>query len=275
MLQFQNMPVYLYVENEPFINQYSSPVTNVTIQTQNALQPARVLDGRRHDDMRIGGISTTKINLNFLACTANTQEADYRMAEAILTALTGEKETAISLGGGESYGRCFLEEVTVTLTPLNPVSISASFACLNPPVNQSIFGLGPPFTGSLGDYLVHSYDTVIDGGSAISDSNRESITYKVSCGRTYSTPLGSATPQTGFLDSLEKEINIKALNITNWIDYSGTSAPITITPKDSLGNNLVPNGFGLSSNGKIISQSVSLGEGDVLRADITAKEVIL
>lgn len=274
MLRFQNMPIYLYVDSEPFINSYSSPVTNVTIQTQNALQPARILHGRRHDDMRIGGSPNTKINLNFLACTANTQEANYRMAEVILTTLTGDKGAAISLGGGESYEKCFLEEVTVSLSPLNPVAISASFACLEPPTGQPIVEY-QPFTGSLVDYLVHSYDTYIDGGSAISDSNRESITYKVSCGRTYSTPLGQIVPQTGFLDSLEKEINIKAINISNWTDYDGTSAPITVIPQDSLGNDLVAGGFGLSSNGKIVSQSVSLGEGDVLRADITAKEVIL
>lgn len=271
MLRFQNMPVKLTL---PSSTESVSLATNVTVQTQNALQPARILHGRQHDDMRIGGAPNTKISVNFLPCTAVLGGVDYRFAKAVLDTLTGDISSTISFGG-QSYLKCFLEEVSVTITPLNPISINASFACLQPPTNQPVTEDSTLDARNLVNYIPYSYNTYIGGGQTISDSNRESITYKVSCGRTYSTPLGYTVPQTGFLDSLEKEINIKALNITNWTDYDGTSAAITIIPQDSLGNDLIINGFGLSSNGRILSQNVSLGEGDVLRADITAKEVIL
>jgi hypothetical protein len=112
----------------------------------------------------------------------------------------------------------------------------------------------------------------VDDEVSLSDKTKDSISYSVSCARTPVYTIGSVLPKKFFLDAVEKEISIKSTNITKFIDYAGYDGSISIDLKDETGKLATTISF---EKARVMSQSLSAQEGDILVAEIKAKEVIL
>jgi hypothetical protein len=120
--------------------------------------------------------------------------------------------------------------------------------------------------------IIYGHSVSVDDEGSLSDKTKDSISYSVSCARTPVYTIGSVLPRKFFLDAVEKEISIKSTNITKFIDYLGYDGSISIDLKDETGKLATTISF---EKARVMSQSLSAQEGDILVAEIKAKEVIL
>jgi len=120
--------------------------------------------------------------------------------------------------------------------------------------------------------IIYGHSVSVDDEGSLSDKTKDSISYSVSCARTPVYTIGSVLPRKFFLDVVEKEISIKSTNITKFIDYLGYNGSISIDLKDETGKLATTISF---EKARVMSQSLSAQEGDILVAEIKAKEVIL
>lgn len=283
VLKYSDIPVILTHPNGPTpYRYYYAPASNLTITTQNQLEPSRILAANQNNNFRIGGELNTKISMTFAAIASGDTGNfwTYNLASGVLKDLTGNIASDIYIADlqelypDEKFSDCYLENVSVEITPFAPIMLTAEFTCLNPPIGKDL-GASPAFDNNIASGIAYGYTTTINGGTSLSDPNRESIVYKINCNRSYTTTLGNETPTNVFLNSVEKEVSIKAPNINSFISHSGYGEAININPKTLDGQDILTDGFGLSSNCRIVAQNLSVQEGDVLAGDISLKEVIL
>lgn len=277
VVSYSNIPIFS--TSSPSHAYYGVAATNLTITTQNQLEPSRILAANQNNNFRIGGELNTKISMTFPAINyVDGGGGTWNFASGVLKDLTGNTPVTFSIAELiAQFTDCYLESVSVDIVPFAPVMVTAEFTCLNPPINYQISGTDPSWdsTYDLASGIAYGYTTTITSGATLSDANRESINYKINYNRSYTTTLGGIIPDNVFLNSIEKEVSIKATNIYRFIDYTGYGEIININPKSLDGQNILDGGFGLSSNCRIVAQNLSVQEGGILAGDISLKEVIL
>jgi len=256
-------------------NYYAAPANQTSISLQNQLQNTRSLAPNQAGDFRIGGPLSAKINVSCYVCNLDGADNSYNFFSGVFADLTGDVSTHIYVGG-TFFDRCYLDSASVEITPFGPISMSAEFTCLAPPTGEYTQVSAPwSSVDNLKDHIAYGYYTQITDGTLLSDANRESISYKVACGRTYSYAIGGIQASNVFLDTVEKELSIKATDIGTFINYASYGDIISIKPRNSLGEDMITTGLFMTSAAKIMSQNLSIQEGGNLAGDISMREVIL
>jgi hypothetical protein len=137
------------------------------------------------------------------------------------------------------------------------------------------------FSGYIIEYPETKYKQQIVYGHTVSTVNNESlsentidaINYSITCVRTPRYTIGNTYPDKMFLDSVEKEISIKSTNINKFINYVGYDGQIQINLLDERGKSALSSNINFL-NARVMSQSLSAQEGDILATEIKAKEII-
>ena len=271
--------IYVYIDANALMGEtFSAPATNLTITTQNQLEPSRILAANQNNNFRIGGELNTKINMTFIAANELNTSAGgtYNFFSGAFSHFTGAFFYSDIYIGDNLFQECYLDSLSAEITPFGPIMCNAEFTCMRPPVNTPFATSASYFfTDNISSGIAYGYTTVINSGTTLSDANRESISYKINCNRSYTTSIGATTPNNIFLNSIEKEMSIKARNIGNLIDYTGYGEIININPKTLNNKDIISGGFGMSSNCRVLSQNLSVQEDGILAGDISLKEVIL
>jgi hypothetical protein len=267
-IKYSDIPVSLSVGGTT----YRFPASNVSIQYANQLEASRILKSRTNNfgnNFRIGGNLDTKVSVSFAA----SNKTNYNATNITFGAMTGDTSGVLTIGGRDFSG-CYLSSATMTIQPFAPVVCGAEFVVLNTPTGVN-FNAGSNFTDDLSGYLCHGHNVVITNGTNLTDSSRDSISYKVTCNRTPAYEIGSINAARMFLDSVEKEMSIRSTNVGKFINYSGYGDVITIDPKNDLGTSVINGGFSMSANSRVVSQNLTAQEGDILAGEVTLREVIL
>jgi hypothetical protein len=265
-VKYSDIPVTITVNGTG----WKTPASNVTIQYQNDLEVSRILAANQNNNFRIGGPLASKVSLQFAACNA----AGYESTSGILNVMTGTTSGNITIGGN-TFSGCYLNSLSMDIQPFVPVVMSVEFNVMNMPTGVSFSGTNALFTDSLNGYLSHGHNVTITNGTNLSDSSRDSVSYKVTCNRTPVYEIGSINAPRVFLDGVEKEISIRSTNVGKFINYSGYGDIITIDPKNDLGSSIINGGVSMSANSKVLSQNLSAQEGDILAGEVTLREVVL
>jgi hypothetical protein len=121
--------------------------------------------------------------------------------------------------------------------------------------------------------IVYGHTVLPTNNKTLSEEHVDSITYSVVCNRVPRYTIGSVYPDRMFLDTIEKEISIKSTNINKFINYEGYDGQFAIDLLDEKGKSALSSNINLS-NARVMNQSVSTQEGDILVAEIKAKEVV-
>ncbi len=257
---------------------YFTPATNISISLQNKLEPSRILAPNQNNNLRIGGERVFKVSMSFLACRKTSDidpSSTWNLASGVLNDLTGiNTPVGINISNQAALSG-YLDSMSLQIQPFAPITVSADFTCLVPANVIYAPGINSWDDDSLVSGFAHGYNTVITNGTTLSETSRDSITYKITCDRSYTTSIGQTVPDNVFLNGIEKELNIKSTNIISFINHSGYGEMVTIDPRNDLGESIVGGGFGMSSNCRIVSQNLSLQEGGILAGDISLREVIL
>ena len=269
------MPVLKHSETPVIIQHnnvnYTGTTSSASISYNAALESSRILAPNQNNNFRIGGPLAAKISLNFIASSGDNSSS---VANLILNTLTGNQSGNIKIGESIFSG-CYLNSASVEISPFAPVSVSAEFTSTNMIVNSGFAASSSSISNIDHDAVCHGHTTYINNGNSLSDKNYAAISYRVSCNRTPVFNLGQKLAQNMFLDSVEKELVIKATNIGNFIDYSGYGDVISIDLKNNNQQSIVYPNLSMSANSRIVSQNLSMEDGGILAGDIALKEVVL
>lgn len=207
--------------------------------------------------------------MSFLAYNTGS----YNAADYLINTLTGNQSIALGVADCEFYN-CYCTSASVDIAPFAPITVSVEFISNNMATGVP-FAADITYSEDLNGYLAHGHNTVISNGTALSDSNYGAISYRINRGFTPSFTLGQAVAQAMFLDTIEKELSIKSTNIGNFIDYKSYGDTISIDVKNDSGTSIFSPNLSMSANSRIVSQNLSITEGEILAGDITLREVIL
>lgn len=267
------MPVINYSQTPIIIKHNSQNYTGLALSASvsyaNQLESYRSLAPNQINNFRIGGPSSSKLSMTLVACGKN----GFNAPNILINTLTGDVGPAEVYIGGNVFSGCYCNSVSVEVSPFAPITISSELESKYMPENTP-FIAGTSITDLSNIDLAHAYNTVISGGSTLSDSNYGSFSYQVNCSRSHPITIGSTKSQTMFLDSVEKQLNIKSTNIGNFIDYSGYGAAINIDIKSDSGISVISPVIGLSAKARIVSQNLSVSEGGILGGEVSLRETV-
>jgi hypothetical protein len=251
-------------------DEYPFIATNVNIQYSNQLQPGRILSSIPNQQMRIGGNLETKISIDFIFAGSGPETF---ATSFIFENATGNFPIGISINNAFFSG--YLNSASLNIQPFAPITCNADFSIFGAPTGTGFGTENFSFFDNYYQQLAHGHNVLINGGTNLSDSSRDSISYKVVCNRTPVYEIGSINATNVFLDSVEKEVSIRSTNIGKFINYSGYGDVITIDPKNDLGFSVIEGVISMSANSRVVSQNLSAQEGDILAGEVTLREVVL
>jgi hypothetical protein len=239
---------------------------NLSIEYQAKIESARILSSNQFDEYRVSGPLETKISMNFYA------ESQYGATNKLLNIITGDVYSSIQIGG-RVFDKCYLDSVSAEIKPMSPIIISANFSCYEMPVNKQFFAQNTIYD-TIPNSIAYGHNVVITNENGISDKIKDSIKYTINCSRTAIYSMGERKAKNIILDQIEKELDIKSIDINKFIEYDGSEATINIALFDNYNNNILSKNI-IFSNSKIINQSLSIQELGTLNANIKLKEVVL
>ena len=252
-------------------SRFLCPAQTFTINHSNQLSASRILAPNQNNNLRVGGNTSTKLSVSCIL-TNQTAGSDTFNASTMFDYMTGDTSTDITVGD-KVFSGCYLDSAQIDIAPFAPVTASAEFTCTNPPKDVPFVASNAPLNAQLTSGIAYGHFTVLSGGSGYTDANRGNISYRVNCQRTYQYAIGQTIATNIFLDGVEKEINIKATNINNFINQSGFGESFTISPRNAANESILT--LSITSAAKIVSQNLSMPDSDILSADVSIKEVVL
>lgn len=280
---------------------YIIPATSFSISHSNRLTPSRVLvsGGQGTNAFRQQGEVETKLSMTFPVINTGTGDypapfdnsASFNFLSGLLVdGFTGDKFLNFNFAGCQ-FDTGYLDSVTVTIQPFMPVIASAEFTILAPPTGEFLHipEIAPDvfynniLQTDVSNRVAYGHLTTVTDTNAYGNDDRTEIVYKVTCGRTYSRVMSGASPAVAvFLDSIDKEMNIKNTAVGSFINRNGRGDDIRVVPRCIAVNNGGDHDFGMpstaismSENARITVQNVSLQDGDIMVGDLNIKENFL
>ena len=278
ILRYENVPVSM-----PRLDvggkRYIAPANNVSISHGAKLSAYRTLAANTLPEMRVGGNTDTKINLSFPLCNKfssdNSSLDSYNFGSGVFANLTGTGNTDITIGG-RIFSGCYLDSLSIDITPFQAATMSTSFTCTNPPTGlEMISGLATGESG-MNDKFAYGHFATISGANNYSDDIHSSISFSLDLKRTYSYAISKRNANVVFLDEANKQLQIKSTNIKTFINESGASSSFSVDLKNQSGEYVLPSGtLFTSSLGRLTAQNLTTSPPNILTADVTIDEALV
>ena len=258
---------------------YVTPAESVSISHGANLNNQRTLAPNSLPEIRIAGHTNTKIDMSFAMAnkflTNNPSLASTNLGSGIFTYLTGTSGTNLTIGGSIFSG-CYLDQLSIDIAPLQPAKMSASFTCISPPTGLPMIEGTTASNLPIHDRTAYGHFAVVSGGANYSSGAYSNISYSLDFKRTYSYAVSKRIPNAVFLDEVTKKLQIKATNISTFINESGASSSFSIDLKNQYGELILPSGtLSTSSRGLVSAQNLSVSPPNILMADVTIDELMI
>ena len=188
--------------------------------------------------------------------------------------------------GSYQFSRVYLENFSMKINAYQPISVTANFISYEM-VNVTNFNL-EKFSSTLPQIAkndaspyysaLHGLSTTMDSSDNL-PSTKTSIQVNVDCKRTPIYNLGSKTPSSVILTSVERTTTVDGESIGKAISLSGVNAgstniyfqPLNSDTSPSENNNILK----FDINGKIVSQDISVTQQGFVNGKVVIKEIIL
>jgi hypothetical protein len=184
--------------------------------------------------------------------------------------------------------QCYLQSYSVKINAFQPVVVSANFVAYD--ISQLTNTQLAAYTGvtpslavdSTKPYyeVLHGLTTLMDAVTGNLPSTKTSIEIQVDCQRTPVYALGSKTPSSVILNTVERTTTIQGENIGNVVDVTGANAGATnlyFLPLSQLGSTPSAGNKVLSFDisGRVTSQQISISQGSIMNGKVVIKEALL
>jgi hypothetical protein len=279
VIRYENIPVSMPRNDVGGGKKYIAPATNVSISHGAKLTDYRLLTSNTLPETRIAGNTDTKITMSFPLCNKfasnNSLFDSYNFGSGVFANLTGTGNADITIGG-RVFSGCYLEQLSIDIAPFQAATMSASFTCTNAPTGLTMLSGSSVAETGMTNKFAYGHFAQISGASNYSSSIHSSISFSLDLKRTYSYAISKRNANIVFLDEATKQLQIKATNINNFINESGSSSSFSVDLKNELGEFVLPSGtLSTSSRGKLNAQNLTSSPPNILMADVTINEPLL
>ena len=193
----------------------------------------------------------------------------------------------MKLGSG-IYNKCYAKDVSLSVSPFEPVILSANFVSLDPAVggtisgNTNFVGIGSSSPKLDTDLIVYGHTCSIIDSEAVLGQVQSQINFSRAYTRTPIYGLGSVNASSMLLDGVEEEISVSSTGLNSLIGFSGEELTNTLQVKLNMQGSV---GVGVSSpiddlikfpaGARVLTESYSAQGGDTIKTTATIKQVKL
>lgn len=297
-ISYKDVPVFAnFVSESRNVSSSNSAhlfaASQATLNLNPNLAPNRYLGKTQsRNDFSVTGPLEAKISITFFPLIETYGQSDLsiqRENQLGFFATTGNflLGHAIQIGNYYFY-RSYLQNYSVKINAFQPVSVTANFIAydIDAVVGSAFQGLStqyydpiakdptkPNFKG------LHGLTTTMPSLQSNLPATKTSIQVNVDCQRTPVYNLGSKTPSSVVLTSVERTTTVEGENIGDAINLSGSSPGSTNIYFQPLDNTDTPSEqahmLKFDINGRIISQDLNIPQNGIVNGRVVIKEIIL
>jgi len=183
--------------------------------------------------------------------------------------------------GGNTYQQCYASDISISIAPYVPVTLDASFICLDPPIDQQISGDATPYAGGSipldSNKLVYGHTCSVENMGNVVGDVQSQINYKKTMSLTPIYTLGSVNATSMIVNSIEDEMSITSTGLNNLINFSGDilSSSVKVNLTDVAGVYAEPNWLEMAAGARVAVEKYGVAGGDTTQTTATIKQVTL
>jgi len=175
--------------------------------------------------------------------------------------------------------------VSLSISPFEPVVLSANFVSLDPAVGGTITGDTDAYRGEFPpldtDGIVYGHTCSINDSDDLLGQVQSQINFNRTYNRTPIYGLGSVNASSMLLDGVEEEISVSSTGLNSLIGFSGEKLTSTLQVNLDVGGNVgigtspTNNLIRFSAGARVLTESYSAQGGEVIQTTATIKQVKL
>jgi hypothetical protein len=300
-ISYKNVPVFanFTTENVASIETASSSflfaASDVSINLTPNLTANRYLGKvQSRNDFSVTGPLEAKLSITFFPIVERLN-----LSNSIVNISTNNQLDFFRTTGNFSLGhsvqisnyffkRTYLQNYSVKINALQPVSVTANFVSYDvssvsnvelAPTAASTYS--PIARDTTRPYykVLHGLASTMVGSSTNIPTTKTNVEINVDCQRTPIYPLGNRIPSDVVLTSAERTTTIQGEGVGNAVNISGANAGSTdvflTTLDDATAPSASNNLLSFDINGRIISQDISVSQGNMANGRVVIKEIFL
>lgn len=274
-LSYSNLPVYV---GEPSASTVSEtlgyiPATQVNVNYTTNSSPKRNLGVSiaTGDQFKFGqGLNTTVSMTCFL-------QKDFE--EGMSWTYYNDDFFPIKIGNN-IFKKCYVNDFSVSVAPYQPVTVQATFTCLDPPTGMEISGDENPYGGGNIDFrpdqIVYGHSCSVTNMNTVVSDTQSQVSYQKRITRTPVFKLGSINASTMLLDGVEEQMTITSTGLNNLIDFSGdilnNEVKVDLTSLDGNEDDYLGK-ISMAKGATVAIEGYSVGQADTVQTTATIKQV--
>ena len=283
-LPYSEFPVYISQVGvgtvPPEVNGYI-PATQASVNYNTASSARRKLgkDVDTADQFTFNSALSADISISCLLQSGMVSGLDF------LLDANQDNFVTMKLGSG-IYNKCYAKDVSLSVSPFEPVILSANFVSLDPAVGGSITGDGNPYNGQEPpldtDLIVYGHTCSVNDSADLLGQVQSQINFSRAYTRTPIYGLGSVNASSMLLDGVEEEISVSSTGLNSLIGFSGEKLTSLLQVKLNVQGSV---GVGTTSpiddlikfpaGARVLTESYSAQGGETINTTATIKQVKL
>ena len=284
-LPYSEFPVYIgqvgvgsSAPNE--VNDYV-PATQLNVSYSTSSSARRKLGKSvdSSDQFTFGGALSADISVSCLLQSGMVSGLDF------LLDANQDDFVNIKLGSG-IYNQCYVKDVSLSISPFEPVVLSANFVSLDPAVGGSITGDGNAYGGQEppleSDGIVYGHTCSISDADDVLGQVQSQINFNRTYTRTPIYGLGSVNASSMLLDGVEEEMSVSSTGLNTLINFSGEkltnqlNVDLKIQGAVGIGTSTpIADLIKFPAGARVLTESYSAQGGAAIQTTATIKQVKL
>lgn len=284
-LPYSEFPVYIgqvgvgsSAPNE--VNDYV-PATQLNVSYSTSSSARRKLGKSvdSSDQFTFGGALSADISVSCLLQSGMLSGLDF------LLDANQDDFVNIKLGSG-IYNQCYVKDVSLSISPFEPVVLSANFVSLDPAVGGSITGDGNAYGGQEppleSDGIVYGHTCSISDADNVLGQVQSQINFNRTYTRTPIYGLGSVNASSMLLDGVEEEMSVSSTGLNTLINFSGEkltnqlNVDLKIQGAVGIGTSTpIADLIKFPAGARVLTESYSAQGGAAIQTTATIKQVKL
>lgn len=284
-LPYSEFPVYIgqvgvgsSAPNE--VNDYV-PATQLNVSYSTSSSARRKLGKSvdSSDQFTFGGALSADISVSCLLQSGMLSGLDF------LLDANQDDFVNIKLGSG-IYNQCYVKDVSLSISPFEPVVLSANFVSLDPAVGGSITGDGNAYGGQEppleSDGIVYGHTCSISDADDVLGQVQSQINFNRTYTRTPIYGLGSVNASSMLLDGVEEEMSVSSTGLNTLINFSGEkltnqlNVDLKIQGAVGIGTSTpIADLIKFPAGARVLTESYSAQGGAAIQTTATIKQVKL
>ena len=281
---YSEFPVYIGQAGEgdgpSEINGYL-PATQASVSYNTASSARRKLgkDVDAADQFGFDGALSADISISCLLQSGMVSGLDF--------VLDANQDNFVTMRlGSNTYHKCYAKDVSLSISPFEPVILQANFVSLEPDIVGGVNADTNPYGGGVPpldtDLIVYGHTCSVNDSASVLGQVQSQINFSRAYTRTPIYGLGSVNASSMLLDGVEEEISVSSTGLNSLIGFSGEELTSLLQVKLNMQGSV---GIGTTSpiddlikfpaGARVLTESYSVQGGDAVHTTATIKQIKL